>query len=187
MVMDPNKPKTEDINCPFLKMAQPDTSNFLKFASDISKAGLQYPMAAFIASDVVVRQKGFWNFLKGEAPDLYALNQVDGISHPDKYNRYNVETEKRLKEAANEEGMVTMQDLIDLKKWIAQQEGISADKIMKSSRIETQILFVGSGGNLETGFVKVQDVLTFLSGTKPESFQELNFTTFGKAEKLAKW
>jgi hypothetical protein len=143
MVMDESKPKTEDINCPFLKMAKPDTSSFRKFVSSTSAAGMSYPAALLVSFDNVSKQKGTSKALSGHALDLYALNQIDGVSHPDKYNRYKELTTKTLTDAANEEGKITMQDLVDLKKQIAAEEKI--DHIMESSQTETVILFIGAG------------------------------------------
>lgn len=190
--MDESKPKTADINCPFLKRANPSTtSGFCKFVSDVSAAGMQYPMALFVTLDNTVKQKGARAALTGQVPDLYALNQVAGVSHPDKYLRHMDETKKGLAAAKNEQGEVTLQDLVDIKKKIAleqEKETIGSVKdILESSRIETCIMFVGCGGNLETGKVLVSDVLTFLEGKTPANQTEVTISTMNKAKAMAKW
>jgi len=150
--MDESQPKTESINCPFLKMVQPDTSSIFTFASSCQeKGGMQYMMAMFICFDVTRKQKGFWKALLGHTPDLYALNQVEGISHPDKYSRYMDKTEEMIKTKSNPEGMVSLQDLVDIKKWVAEQEKI---EIGFASKSETVLVFIKSGGDLDTGVVK---------------------------------
>jgi hypothetical protein len=68
MVMDESKPKTEGINCPFLKMAAPDTTNLGTFVSTVSAAGMSYPMAFLVAFDNVAKQKGNVEGLVGPFP-----------------------------------------------------------------------------------------------------------------------
>jgi hypothetical protein len=84
-----------------------------------------------------------WKALSGHSLDLYALNQIEGVSHPDKYNRYPELTTQTLTAAQNTAGLVSMQDLVDFKQKIAAEEKL--DTIMESSQTETVILFVGAG------------------------------------------
>jgi hypothetical protein len=143
MVMDESKPKTEDINCPFLKMVAPDNSNFLKCVSSTSAAGFSYQAAALLVSfDNISKQKGTWKALAGHALDLYALNQVGGVSHPDKYNRSKDLKTQTLTGAADAEGIVTMQDSVDLKKKIEAEENI--ETIMEWSLARRRLLFCSS-------------------------------------------
>lgn len=178
----------DGILCPFLKIANPDvTSGWWTTVGDISREGLEYPMALFVYFDITTKQKGLWSTLKGEILDLYALDQVPGISHEDRFNKYKETTKQKLNSAANPQGFITMNDLVETKKFLAtQKEGMKLTDISNSSKLETALLFLGAGGDPETLQVKVDDVLTFLRGTKPESFtQKIDFWRLKKVNDAA--
>lgn len=193
MVMDESKPKTEGINCPFLTIVRKnngdkDFESLLSLVSGCSKNDMQYIMALVATFENVSKQKGMWKALWGGPLDLYALNQVEGISHPDKYGRYLDDTKKQLEERANSDGQITLQDLVDVKKWIAtEKEGMMVEQIIDASRNETALAFLGGGGDIETWTVKAEDVMTFFSGIRPEAMSAIRLSDFSKAVAKAKW
>ena len=188
-----NEPKISDINCPFLKIARKsagrDFRNVWDLASNCSREGLQYRLALVVGADILAKQQGFCPMLLGRALDLYALDQVPGVSHPDKYGRYMDETIEKLTAAKSpDDDTITLQDLVDVKKWIAtEKENMTVDQITKPSKIETNLAFVGSGGNVDTGKTKLQDIISFLQGVRPGSMDTITTAKLGKADKMAKW
>ena len=73
-----------------------------------------------------------------------------------------------LTAAQDKDGYVSLQDLVDIKLWIAEQEGLSEGP-STISQIETNIAFIRAGGNYtDTLLVNMQDVLNFiLQGQRP--------------------
>lgn len=176
--MDESKPKTEKINCPFLRMVQPEADNIFKFASECQEKGdVQYMTAFIIASKIVNKQQGWRKALQGYPPDIWRLDQVEGVSHTDKYQNYLEKTDEMLEEKANDDGVITFKDLIDVKKWIAEQEKV---EVIRQSQIFTTILFIKSGGDLDSMEVKKKEIMTMLDGKHPENEAHLNLSLFKK-------
>ncbi|MEM1414207.1 MAG: hypothetical protein AAGH15_04880 [Myxococcota bacterium] len=150
--------------CPFLAMSPPDESNLLRFARDASRNGMDYPMALVVAMQVTYLQKGLWALLTFEAPDLDRLDEVEGISHEDRYARYLPELRHMAEERAVD-GRITLQDLVAMKEWVAAQAGVAP--ISEPSRIETALLFIRAGGDFDAWTVSVDEVFRLLSGQRP--------------------
>jgi hypothetical protein len=162
---------------------QPDTSSFGRFVRSCQKYNMDYWMAVFVTCQVTIQQKGLMALLRGEILDLYRLDEVPGVSHTDLYSRYLPQARAQA-EAAAVDGQITLQDLVAIKEWIAKQEKVG---IMDSSKIETALLFVRAGGNLQTGKVGVADVFTLLQGQRPTGDGEVNFSTLNRARGMARW
>ncbi|MEO1654116.1 MAG: hypothetical protein AAFU64_11250, partial [Bacteroidota bacterium] len=146
--------KTE-IKCPFLAIAKPSTKNLSSFIKDVNKAGMSYQMALGASYQVGIGQNGLWATLFGKAPDIYKLENVHGISHCDRYNRYLSDVKRLLKEREIND-QISLQDLVDIKEWIAEQEGV---EINSASKQETALLFGYAGGDLETQKVYTEDII----------------------------
>ena len=177
-----NKPDLA-IKCPFLRMAPFDTSNLLRFARDCQKNGLSLSVALAASARVVVRQKGRVAFLRGEAPDLYRLDEVEGISHKDLYLPYLPEVKTKV-QALSRNGQISIQDLADIKEWIAAQEGVS---VIRSSRIETIILFIRAGGELDSGLIDADDALRMIEGYEPKKSGVVTLDKVKQVAKLITW
>ena len=111
------------------------------------------------------------------------FEKVEGVSHTDKYQNYWEKTDEMLAGAANNDGVIEFKDLIDVKKWIAEQEKV---EVVKSSKIETTILFLKSGGNLETLEVNKKDVMMMLDGKHPENEAYLSVDLVKKGTEAGK-
>ncbi|MEM6379471.1 MAG: hypothetical protein AAF705_14780 [Bacteroidota bacterium] len=172
-----------EIKCPFLSIAKPSTDNVVAFIKDVKKAGMSPAMAVIATLQVGIGQKGIWAVLLGSAPDIQKLENVHGISHCDRYNRYTSDVERLLKERAIEE-QVTLQDLVEVKKWIAAQEGV---EVNGASKQETALVFGYAGGNLETQKVFTKDVMLLINGKNPSRGGKMNIELFNTAQKLAHW
>ena len=177
---------SKDILCPFLRSVQPDVSGIWKFTSDLSSKGkMDRIMALFVAFDVTKKQKGLWAALTGQVPDLYRLDQVPGVSHPDLYRHQLDEVKEHLEKAVDSDGFVTLQDVVEAKKFVADKVGVKSEEMMDSSKFETVLLFLGSGGDLETNKVKVTDLMTLLQGQRPANAGSINVDGLTKGMKLA--
>jgi hypothetical protein len=177
-----SKPDTA-IKCPFLRMISPDTSNIWRFVGDCHKNGVAL-LEAFAATGlVVVRQKGWLAFLRGEAPDLYRLDQVRGVSHEDLYLPYLPQVKAKV-QALSRNGQISMQDLADIKEWIAAQEGVS---VSSASKLETVILFIRAGGELDSGLIEADDALRMIEGYEPKKNGVVTFGSIKQARKLITW
>ncbi|TNE51818.1 MAG: hypothetical protein EP343_02855 [Deltaproteobacteria bacterium] len=177
------KMKQPVIRCPFLKIAKPTTRGLRNFAKDAKKAGMDYWMALFVAIQVTWVQKGFWAVVKGETPNIYALHRVKGVSHCDLYASYLPELQTMAKKM-EKEGQLTLQDLVKMKQWVAQQEKV---KINEPSKIETALVFVRAGGDLKTGKVRTVDVFDLLQGKAPAKGGTVTVSRMNQARNLAKW
>lgn len=140
-------------------------------------------MALFVVLQVTAKQKSLSAALRGETPDLYALDKVPGVSHTDLYRTYLTELREQS-ETLESDGQLTLQDLVDMKEWVARQEHV---EVIDSSRIETALLFVRAGGDLSTGKVATSDVFELLQGRAPSSKSQVTASTLSKAQKMAKW
>lgn len=169
--------------CPFLTIAQPDTTGYKEFAKSCEEAGMDYNMAKFVAKDIGARQLGKKAVKEGKTPDLMRLDEVDGISHADLYQKY-LEQVAIWMENKEVDGKVTLQDLVKIKQYIARLESV---EIQKSSKIETALLFIGAGGNLENWTVKSSDVLLFLNHDLPSVPIEVTIKKLRKTRRKANW
>ena len=178
-------PPGRDITCPFLKLIQPDTASFSSFVGDLRTNGnVGKLLASAITFETTRMQKGAWAAMTGAVPDLCALDQVPGISHKDKYNAQLDGVTSRL-EAASIDGFVTLQDLVEIKKWVADVEGIA--DISLGSRGETINLFLCAGGDLATDKVKAANVLSILQSEQIEELGETGLFSLLKGFKLGEW
>lgn len=175
----------KEVLCPFVKLGMPRTTNIKAFCDDLQDKGMQWTMCFGVAATIVQRQKGFGALLAGEAPDIYRLDEVPGISHLDLYTKDFGLTTMMVGDATDEDGMISLDDLVRIKKQIAEREEVS--EINGASRIETTLAFVKSGGDQKTGLVNATNVLTFLQGKEPDVFVEINFSNLAASNKWAKW
>jgi hypothetical protein len=142
-----------------------------------------YLTALVATCQVTVRQKGIVAFLRGQAPDLRRLDEVPGVSHTDLYRAYLPEVRAKATRAAVA-GQITLQDLVSIKEWIAKSEGVP---VIVSSQIETALLFVRAGGDLQTGLVDLESVLTLLDGRQPTGFGKVTIGRLKRARHMARW
>jgi hypothetical protein len=175
--------QTSTIKCPFLAISKPSMESRSAFVDDVEKFGMDRTMATFVAVQVGFQQNGLWSVVKGDAPDIYALEKVHGVTHCDLYSNYLLELEQQAKEK-EVDGQITLQDLVEMKKWVAKQTSV---EISEPSKIETSLLFVKAGGNLETQKVYTEDVFMLLKGIKPKRDAPINVTLLNKSKALAKW
>lgn len=171
------------IKCPFLAISKPSMESRTAFVNDVEKFGMDRTMATFVAVQVGWQQNGLWSVLKGEAPDIYSLDKVHGVTHCDLFSKYLPELEAMAK-AKEIDGQITLQDLVEMKKWVAQQVQV---EISEPSKIETSLLFVKAGGNLETQKVYTEDVFMLLKGIKPKRDAPINIELLDKSKAIAKW
>lgn len=180
-----------EIMCPFLKIIKPRTDNMWIFLRDCRRAGVAWFFAFIFGFFIVGKQKGWGKAFMGHAPDIYALDQVPEVSHDDLFQNYMDGVKSRIAEAEDENGIITMQDLVNIKKWIAQQSNVA---IIDSSKVETGLVFLGSGGEAKTGKVRGSDVIKFLQGQRPtqgiggsERRVVCLFPKFIQVGKIAQW
>lgn len=164
----------ETIKCAFLRMVVPDTTNMFTFLSDVVASGLDSPGAVQVANLVVSLQQGNKALVEGKAPDIYRLAEVPGISHLDLYLPFIENVTAMLEKAENAAGEVTLQDLIDVKVWIAKQVNVL---VSAASQTETEILFIRAGGNLQTGTIPTTDVLALVQGFPPKHLHQVGGKT----------
>jgi hypothetical protein len=171
------------IKCAFLRMAPPDTSNMWRFARDCQKNGLGLLEGLAVGGLVVVGQKGKLALLRGEAPDLYSLDKVKGVSHEDLYLPYLPQVKAKV-QALSHNGQLSLQDLAEIKEWIAAQEGVS---VSSASKLETVILFIRAGGELDSGLIDADDALRMIEGYEPKKSGLVTFGSIKQARKLIAW
>ena len=175
--------QSAQIKCPFLAISRPSMESREAFVDGVEQFGMDRTMAQFVAIQVSWQQNGLWSVLKGDAPNIYALDQVHGVTHCDLFSKYLPELEEQAK-AKEIDGQITLQDLVQMKKWLAQQEQVD---VSEPSKIETSLLFVKAGGNLETQKFYTEDVFMLLRGTKPHRDAPINVTLLNQSKSLAKW
>lgn len=171
------------IKCAFLRMAPPDTSNLWRFARDCQKNGLGLLEGLLVGAQVVAGQKGLLALLRGQAPDLYHLDEVKGVSHKDLYLPYLPEVKTKVN-ALSRNGQISLQDLADIKESIATQEKVS---VSPASKMETIILFIRAGGDLDSGLIDADDALRIIEGYEPKKNGVVTLSTLKQAAKLATW
>ncbi|MFT5062043.1 MAG: hypothetical protein ACI9AX_002376 [Polaromonas sp.] len=144
-------------------MNPPDTTNMWSFARGCTGNGMDYAMALFVTVQVTYQQKGLLAVLRHEAPDIYRLREVRGISHDDRYAPFQQELRAQAEEVAVD-GRLTLQDLVLMKEWVANELGVTPNE---ASRIETALLFIRAGGEVETWTVGMEDVFRLMAGKRP--------------------
>ncbi|MEM6638118.1 MAG: hypothetical protein AAF667_19790 [Pseudomonadota bacterium] len=140
-------------------------------------------MALIVATMVTYSQKGLLAVLRHEAPDIYRLDQVPGISHEDLYRNCIPEL-REMAQARAVDGLITLQDLVELKEWVAEKVGVTPSE---ASKTETALLFVRSGGNLEAWTVELDDVFRLLTGQRPEADAVVTPGKLNQAMDQASW
>lgn len=170
--------------CPFLRIVQPDTSSLSAFTQDIIDAGVSPFLATAQSSILTAFQegKGFRAVLRDEAIDVERLDELQaGINSPDYYQLFPEAVAQRLTDVSMD-GMVTLQDLVDVKLWVAGEVGVVPND---TSKISTYFSFLFPGGDLDTGLVELDDVLKFLNGEMPDHTGFLDVVKLGRAAALA--
>ncbi|MEM6730008.1 MAG: hypothetical protein AAF658_00545 [Myxococcota bacterium] len=173
-----------EVTCPFLALNPPDTSNLLTFAAGAEDNGMSYPMALFVGFDVTRKQRGLWAAITLRAPDLHRLREVDGVSHDDRFALFLDELRPLADERAID-GRITLQDLVELKHWVAKRTGV--ETISEPSRIETSLAFIRAGGDLENWTVTVDDLFALLSGKRPSADAIVTIESLDRARAHAEW
>jgi hypothetical protein len=171
------------ISCPFLAMGPPDTTNMWSFARGCEANGMSYSMAILVSMQVTYFQKGLLAVLRHEAPDIYRLHEVPGISHEDKYWAYKDDLRPMADEMAVD-GFLTLQNLVELKEWVARDLGVTPND---ASRIETALLFVRAGGDFETWTVGLEDVFLLISRQRPKAEAEVTMSKMNEALEATQW
>ncbi len=174
---------TTKIKCPFLAITQPSMKSRSDFIDDIENAGMEPAMAVFVATQITWQQKGLGAVLGGVAPDIYQLTDVHGISHCDLFGRYLPEL-KVMARKLEKEGLLTIQDLVTMKQWVAAQEGIA---VIESSQIETSLAFLGAGGSLETGLVETNNFFAFMKGERLSAENGITIEALDQAQAMTHW
>lgn len=180
---DPADDDGSAITCPFLAMNPPDTTNMWTFARGCTENGMDYAMAIFVTAQVTYHQKGLMAVLRHEAPDLYRLRDVPGISHDDRYGPYQPQL-RSLAETLAVDGRLTLQDLVAMKEWVATELGVIPNE---ASRIETALLFVRAGGEFDAWTVDMDDVFRLLAGQRPETDAIVTPGLLNQAREHSNW
>ena len=173
------------IKCPYLKMIQPDTGNTWRFTRDCQKNGMSLFTALSISAGTVILQKGKgWGaLLRGQAPDLYRLDEIEGISHKDLYLPYLPQIKEKV-QALSRNGQISIQDLADIKQSIAAQKGVS---LIGGSKIQTVLLFIRAGGDLDSGLIDADDALRMIEGYEPKKSGVVTLSAMQRGQKLITW
>lgn len=171
------------ITCPFLAMDPPDTTNMWTFARGCVANGMTYAMALFVTVQIIFQQKGLWAVLRREAPDIYRLREVPGISHDDRYAPYAAQL-RPMAEDLSVDGRLTLQDLVTLKEWAARELDVVPNE---ASRIETALLFVRAGGDFVTWTVDLEDTFRLVAGQRPMAAAQVTVGKLSKARKRSLW
>jgi hypothetical protein len=178
-------PPDAKILCPFLAMAPPPTRDALVFARGAAKNGMSGAMAAFVTLQITAQQKGMVALLRLEAPDLYRLDEVPGVSHDTRFARH-LPALRAQADALAVDGRITFQQLVDLKRWVGEQEGHRIER-GTASEIETSLAFLRAGGSLETWTVDVHELFTLLNGERPAVDAVVTPSDLERARAAADW
>lgn len=153
-----------DILCPILNLIRPDTSNRLKFIMDINKRGnVSIPLALTLAIPIITAQKGILASLTRRGPDITRLDEVPIFSHDTLFQLRMEGVKKQLEEKADVNGMVTLKDMVAVKRWVSDE---TRKRLTLASRLETVFLFNLAGGDI-SDTVKTETVLNILIGSPP--------------------
>ena len=151
----------QDILCPFFNNLQPDTSSNAAIVEEVVQRGnVGRVTANFLVYSVFMLQQGPLGLLRGDVLDLQRLDEVLIVSHPDLYTAEIDGVEERLLELADEQGLITIDELFDVKQWVADVTGVN--RISTITRSETIALFLSAGGNLDDETIPADNVLRFL-------------------------
>ena len=102
-----------------------------------------------------MRQKGLFALLRGEAPDIYRLDEVPGISHPGLFLLHQPLSLQFLAERASGRSL-EVEDFHALKDQIARQEGVVVNR---ASRLEDILLYaLGRGQERECTIDQLKEV-----------------------------
>jgi hypothetical protein len=149
------------ILCPFFKTVRPNPAKSVKFLWDVVVRGnMELVLAKTLVFGAVVQQQGFFPALFGAVLDIHRLDQIPGVSHRDLYNSQYSGVAERLLERADTDGYISLQDLVEVKKWVAEVNLVKDIGVF--SRGETVFVFLGAGGNLDSNKVLAMDALRFL-------------------------
>lgn len=140
-------------------------------------------MAHFVTRQITWKQQGVVAALLNRAPDIERLHEVPGVSHLDLYNGFPNEVRGQLAEK-DVDGRVQLDDLVAIKESIAELAGVD---IIDSSRIETALLFVMAGGDLDSGTVATVDVLRLLDGEAVAPGANITAAKLSRARKATTW
>ncbi len=140
-------------------------------------------MAHFVTRQITLKQQGFIAAVLNRAPDIERLDEVPGVSHLDLYTAFPTEVRNQLTDR-EVDGMVHLDDLAAIKESIAEIAGVD---IIDSSRIETALLFVMAGGDLDNGTVATADVLRLLEGEAVAPEATVTTAKLGRARKATTW
>jgi hypothetical protein len=139
------------------------------------------------AFGIAIAQFGFWKAFIGNPPDIYRLEQIPGVSHEDLFHNYFDATLYRIDEAKDADGMIMLQDLVNIKKWIVEQERMQISEMLGSSKSETGLVFLASGGDLDTQKVSGDEVIKILNAERPTRKISITVTRMFKVDKLMVW
>jgi hypothetical protein len=173
-----------EIACPFIRAVDPDTTTWTAFIQDLADGGCSRAVCAPLAIATTQAQQGFLNASTFHVVDVTRLDEVPSGT---KYSIYPDEVEQRMRQAAttNADGMITLQDLVDIKLWVAEQEGV--DQPTLASKGETIVLFLRSGGDTGSWKVNPDNVLTLLGGTLPDDESTVGVFNVMRASRKADW
>lgn len=168
-----------EIRCPFFKAAKPDTTSNDNFIYDLSVAGCDKNFCGPLARGAAILQRPLQAIFEGGVVDIFRLDEIPLVSHADLYNNYPKEVTQQINNAISDSsGMIYLQDLVNIKLWVAKQAGVESPNIF--SRGEVVFLFLRSGGDLDTERVAAADVLTMLAGTFPNQKSRIGVINFLK-------
>lgn len=140
-------------------------------------------MALFVTVQITYAQKGLLAVLRHEAPDIYRLREVPGISHDDRYPPFPDDLRTKADPMAVN-GRLTLQNLVTLKEWVARELNVVPNE---ASRIETALLFVRAGGNLETWTVDLDDTFRPVNGQRPVAEAVVTPDKLTRARDRSRW
>ena len=180
-----SKPEDKKIQCPYLKLIKPATTGFLRFTRDCKVNGMSWFTAIAISAATVILEKGKGplSFLCLQAPNLYRLDEVRGISHKDLYWPHMKEVKQQVKELSRD-GKVSIQDLADIKKGIAKKLGV---KIIGGSKIQVVLLFIKAGGDFKTRLIDADDAIRMLEGYEPKKSGVVTLCKMISASRMINW
>jgi hypothetical protein len=166
-----------EVLCPILNLLRPDTSSAWKFISDINKRGnVTIALGTSIALGVITSQQGLWAVLTGKGPDIFRLDQVPLISHGTLYQLRMDGVKTRLEAKADADGLVTLADMVAVKRWVGQDTGAP---ITIFSKLETVLLFNLAGGDINQK-VQASTVVNILEGVPLARFGANSFPLAAK-------
>ncbi|MEM8881662.1 MAG: hypothetical protein AAGC82_13805, partial [Pseudomonadota bacterium] len=91
---------------------------------------------------------------------------------------------REMAERRARDGLITLQDLVERKEWVAEQVGVVPGE---ASKTETALLFVRSGGDLSAMTVGRDDVFRLLNGQRPEADAVVTPAKLNQAMDHASW